>query len=52
MAQPPPDFETSHGIPGWVKVVGIGVIIVVLVFVAMLLVGSGGGGHTPPPGAH
>jgi hypothetical protein len=52
MAQPSPDADSSRGLPGWVKIVGIGLIIVILLVVALMLVGGGGGGHTPPPGAH
>lgn len=51
MAQPPPDADSSRGVSGWLKIVGIGLIIVILLVVALMLVG-GGGGHTPPPGAH
>jgi hypothetical protein len=36
----------SNGLPRWVKVVGIVVIVVALLFVAMMLIG-GPGGHGP-----
>lgn len=47
-----PYEDSPRGIPGLVKVVGIGLIIVVLLVAVMMLIGGGGVGHTPPPGAH
>jgi hypothetical protein len=67
MADPPrypgtgaePDYESTTGIPRWLKVVGIIVAVLVLLFVAVLLFGGDlfggeGGGHRPgpPPGGH
>ncbi len=44
------DPESAPGIPGWLKLLGLAVLIIVLLVVAMMI--AGGGGHTPPPGAH
>jgi hypothetical protein len=42
--------ESGRRVPGWLKLLGIAVLIVVLLLVAMMLVS--GGGHRPPPGVH
>jgi hypothetical protein len=62
MADPPrkPDtdagseYESTAGIPRWLKVVVIIVIILVLLVVVLMLTGVFGGEHTPgpPPGGH
>ncbi|MDQ3691037.1 MAG: hypothetical protein M3406_13585 [Chloroflexota bacterium] len=44
------DQESAPGIPGWLKLLGLAVLIVILLVAAMMV--AGGGGHTPPPGAH
>ncbi len=43
------DPGSAPGIPGWLKLLGMGLLIVVLLVAAMMLAG---GGHAPPPGAH
>lgn len=38
----------AHGVPRWVKILGIGVLIVALVAIVVMLLGrGGGGGHGP-----
>jgi hypothetical protein len=48
MADPPRSPDTG-GIPRWVKVYGIIVLVLALLAIVMLLIG--GGGHTPRPHA-
>jgi hypothetical protein len=46
MADPSRSPDTG-GIPRWVKLAGISVIVLALLVVVMLLIGGGGGGHGP-----
>jgi hypothetical protein len=47
-----PRRESPPGIPRWVKVFGIAVIILLLLFGLLHLSGSHLGGHMPPVGAN
>jgi hypothetical protein len=42
------DDESPPGLPRWLKLLGIALLIVALLVVALMLVG----GHTPPSGGH
>jgi hypothetical protein len=48
------EYESTRGIPRWLKLVGIIAIILVLLIVILMLTGVFGGGHGPgpPPGGH
>lgn len=59
MSEPPPDSDTGveperTGLPRWVWLVGIVLLLVVLLGVILMLTGVVGGEHTPgpPPGGH
>jgi hypothetical protein len=44
------DDDSAPRVPGWLKLLGIALLLVVLLLVALMLVS--GGGHASPPGAH
>jgi hypothetical protein len=58
MAEPTPSSDSNDGIPLWVKVQGVFVVLLVLIVLGMLTgvlnIGllPGGGGHGMPAGGH